>query len=373
MAISFKGLLGSMAAPQNQYNSLLGIDPRAARWNAIGGFLEGAGVGLMTGDWSKGLEASNAADERFQRQQLLGYEMKKQADNQAYDRSRDAKADERWQTQFDYTKGRDAKEDNRWNLTYELQKQAANKVDTPASVREYNFAVQNGYKGSFADWQTVGKSGGMSLGVDPATGALTVMAGGGGGSTGLPAEMGGRMGLGEQFLTNDVPAIEPGIKRGDATGPIDYVQGVFGRGNAGVIHRRMATGADALRRGLTGAGMGVAEADEYANRYLPTWSDNAETLAGKLKSLETDLEAVKRGALAGKSGNLSAFLPGSKVFATDPAPTQPQQAQPQQAQPQANIPREAVSELMADPSPAAIEEFDAVFGQGAAQSVLGGR
>ena len=118
MAISFKGLLGSMAAPQNQYNSLLGIDPRAARWNALGGFLEGAGVGLMTGDWSKGLEASNAADERFQRQQLLGYEMKQKADDRAYDRSRDAKADEWREKQF-------LEDQKRYGMDYALRKRQA--------------------------------------------------------------------------------------------------------------------------------------------------------------------------------------------------------------------------------------------------------
>jgi hypothetical protein len=106
------------------------------------------------------------------------------------------------------------------------------------------------------------------------------------------------------------------------------LQGVFGRGEAGNIHRRMASGADALRRGLTGAGMGVSESGEYANRYLPVWTDDAPTLASKLKSLEADLNAVKNGALAGKTGNLAAFLPGSQMFVTPAAPAAATTASP---------------------------------------------
>jgi hypothetical protein len=71
----------------------------------------------------------------------------------------------------------------------------------------------------------------------------------------------------------------------------------------------MATGVDALRRGLTGAGMAIAEAEEYAKRYSPQWSDDAETLKRKAEGLKTDLEAVAKGAIFGKAGMVGGMVP----------------------------------------------------------------
>ena len=118
MALNIKSLLGAFAPPQqSQYNSLLGIDPRAARWNAVGGLLEGAGVGLMTGDWARGLEASNAADQRFQQNNLLGYQMQSEKDKEA--------ADNQWRQQnWDYRVGRDKVADSQFGQELGLKKQA---------------------------------------------------------------------------------------------------------------------------------------------------------------------------------------------------------------------------------------------------------
>ena len=41
--------------------------------------------------------------------------------------------------------------------------------------------------------------------------------------------------------------------------------------------------------------------------------------------------------------------------------------------PAGQVPPEAIMELSADPSPQAIAEFNAVFGQGAAEAILGAR
>lgn len=344
-------LLGLMPMQQNQMQSLLGAEnynPKGAAWNAFGGLLEGAGVGLMTGDWARGLEASQAADDRYQRQALLGYKVGQDQQDQAWQNKAHARQEQEW-TQEDATNkqvssmlgGISDPGQRMWAQMdpkgYLSNKYGQHESKAPASVQEYQYAQQNGYKGSYTDFKQMGRGGGMSLGVDPETGALTIMAGGGGsgGGGGLPAEVGARMGLGQQFIKTDVPTIEPMIKNGDATGPVDFVSGVFGRGNAGEVHRRMATGADALRRGLTGAGMGQSEANDYANRYLPVWSDDASTLEAKEKSLVADLNAVSNGALAGKTGNFSAFLPGSKAFS--PSTQGSTQPPPAQSQPQNTV------------------------------------
>lgn len=129
------------------------------------------------------------------------------------------------------------------------------------------------------------------------------------GGTSLPAEVGGRIGLGDNFIKNDYPEVIKMIENGDATGPIDYATGILGRGNSGIVQRRMASGADALRRGLTGAGMSASESEEYARRYLPKPFDNAETLRLKAEGLKADLEAVTSGAIKGKAGDVGGFLP----------------------------------------------------------------
>ena len=332
----FPSLLGMNNQQPDPYQSLLGgyYTPQQAKMAWLGGTLQGIGAGLASGKsgaWAQGAALGGGEGLDNYRQRAVAasaLDMRKQ--DQEWQQKANARQEQAWASE-DATNAQVSGmiagiKDPQMRLWAQMDPkgyfdniygQRENKA--PSSVQEYEYAVRQGFKGSLADWKKQG-GGGLSLGIGQ-DGQLTLMQGGGGGSnSSLPAELGGRMGMGEQFLQTDVPAIQPGIERGDATGPIDYVQGVFGRGEAGNIHRRMASGADALRRGLTGAGMGVSESGEYADRYLPVWSDDAATLASKLKSLEADLNAVKNGALAGKTGNLGAFLPGSQMFVTPAAP-----------------------------------------------------
>ena len=141
------------------------------------------------------------------------------------------------------------------------------------------------------------------------------------GGTSLPAEVGGRIGLGDNFIKSDYPEVIKMIENGDATGPIDYAAGVLGRGNSGIVQRRMASGADALRRGLTGAGMSASESEEYARRYLPKPTDDAATLKLKAEGLKADLEAVTSGAIKGKAGDVGGFLPSAPTPSEAPPKT----------------------------------------------------
>lgn len=154
----------------------------------------------------------------------------------------------------------------------------------PSSVKEYEYAKAQGYEGTYEEFLKM------------VTAAKAGVA--------LPAEMGARIGLGDEFLNEDLPGIKKDVEAGAATGILDYAMGWAGRGRQGEIRRRLLTGVDALRRNLTGAGMSATETEEYVGRYLPSITDDAETLVSKISGLERDLRAVKEGAVAGKTGTI---------------------------------------------------------------------
>ena len=124
----------------------------------------------------------------------------------------------------------------------------------------------------------------------------------GGPAEAITPELAARMGLAQGFIEN-FPKIEAAVKNGDLTGPVDHGMASQGWGSAGEIRRQIQTGQDALRRMLTGAGMPVAEADEYVNRYLPTWRDRAEDALSKLRGLKYDLEHAAEIVGKGRGGN----------------------------------------------------------------------
>lgn len=106
----------------------------------------------------------------------------------------------------------------------------------------------------------------------------------------IPAELSARLGLAKKFL-EEAPELKEKVKKGTATGPLDYTYGAAGYGESGKIQRRIADGADALQRMLTGAGMPASEAADYSNRFRTTIKDNDKTLLDKLNNLETVLRS----------------------------------------------------------------------------------
>jgi hypothetical protein len=55
-----------------------------------------------------------------------------------------------------------------------------------------------------------------------------------------------------------------------------------------------------MSRLLSGAGMTQVEIDEKARRYMPTYTDDAESMASKLDQLENELQAAKDMAIRGR-------------------------------------------------------------------------
>ncbi|MQU85697.1 hypothetical protein [Sinorhizobium meliloti] len=164
-------------------------------------------------------------------------------------------------------------------------------------MREYEYAKSQGFTGSFTDYQT-------SLRKAGATNVNTGVQ--------LPAEMGARIGLGDQFLT-ELPQIKSDVKSGAIDSVIERGQLAAGVGTPAEIWRRIETGKEALVRNLTGAGMAQAEAENVAKRYQISPTDSIDTQIKKLEGLERDLEATKAGAIGARTGQLS----------TGPAQAQP--------------------------------------------------
>lgn len=182
--------------------------------------------------------------------------------------------------------------------------------------REYQAAKDQGFQGSFMDYQIKMKEAGrqqvnIDTGaklpsgfrwIDPKNQELGVEPIPGGPATQIPGELAARIGLSGDFL-EQAPALRERIAAGDVTGVYDVNRAQSGIGPQGEIYRQLQSGTDALMRLLTGAGMNETEARSYAERYLPTWRDSAESAASKLDNLVRELKATRDTAMRGRGGS----------------------------------------------------------------------
>lgn len=116
----------------------------------------------------------------------------------------------------------------------------------------------------------------------------------------IAPEVAARAALTGEYLDN-ATGIRERIAQGDMTGPVDFMTAQVGYGEQGETRRQMLSGVDALRRGLTGAGMSAAEAGDYVQRYLPAPQDNAETLLSKHDQLVEELTRYKSNMEQGRT------------------------------------------------------------------------
>ena len=135
----------------------------------------------------------------------------------------------------------------------------------------------------------------------------------------ISAELSARLGLAKKFL-KESPDLQTQIKKGTATGLIDYAQGAMGFGESGALQRRIADGADALQRMLTGAGMPASEAADYSNRFRATYKDNSNTLLDKVTNLDTVLRAQIEMASRGHGDILGDLSTGGQGQIAPPTP-----------------------------------------------------
>lgn len=107
----------------------------------------------------------------------------------------------------------------------------------------------------------------------------------------IGGENAGRIGIAKSFLEDldGEGGIREAVKAGGATGLMDAMAGKTGFGQAGQLYARIESGADALQRMLSGAGMPESEAQAYARRYMPSVKDSPEIVLQKLDRLEKEL------------------------------------------------------------------------------------
>jgi len=130
----------------------------------------------------------------------------------------------------------------------------------------------------------------------------------------MPAEVAARVGLTKAFLdklddrtTEDgrfIPGIKSRVARGELTGSFaGRLAGYFGQGNPGELRAAIDEGSEALLRGLTGAGMNMSEAGNYARRYQFTPIDTTDTMNKKLAQLENALRYIATEEGKGRGGD----------------------------------------------------------------------
>jgi len=118
----------------------------------------------------------------------------------------------------------------------------------------------------------------------------------------LPAETAARIAMGGKFL-DEAPAIRAKIASGMAT---DTATGkaktYFNMGDEGEVARKVKSGTEALLRALTGAGMGIQEAQKYVARYELQPTDTSKGALSKFDQLQDELSRAEQEAFRGRGG-----------------------------------------------------------------------
>ena len=230
-----------------------------------------------------------------------------------YQRGRDASGDARQMA-------RDAFMQNMETERLALARQAAARAGTPAGFQQDQSGGLRPIAGGPADpayKRTVTDRQNAPPGykwADPSNPEMGLVAIPGGPGEKVPAEVAARLGLAKSFLgqlydyTDEKGIKQPGlrsrIEKGEMTGLVDGLQGVAGVGEPGSIKRKISSGAEALLRNLTGAGMNIDEAKKYVSRYEPQWNDSAKTLLDKVDQLARELRSVNDVVSQGRGGSV---------------------------------------------------------------------
>ena len=118
----------------------------------------------------------------------------------------------------------------------------------------------------------------------------------------LPAETSARVAMGGKFL-DEAPVIRSQIASGMATDSITgKVKTYLNMGDEGALAAKVKSGAEALLRALTGAGMSIPEAQKYVARYEIQPTDSSTRMLQKFDQLHDELKRSEEEAFRGRGG-----------------------------------------------------------------------
>ena len=178
-----------------------------------------------------------------------------------------------------------------------LARGAEKAPELPSGVREYEYARQQGFPGTFQDWEA-SKKGGMSLQVDPATGTVSFQQGG----NIKPLTEG--QSKDTVYSTRAQGALPLIDQFGDALTSFpermaDWLPGGAGNFVQTPEYQQAKQAGDeflqAILRKDTGAAITSQEQEMYGKTYLPQPGDSAPVLQQKKVSRTRALEAIKAG------------------------------------------------------------------------------
>lgn len=166
----------------------------------------------------------------------------------------------------------------------------------PSGVQEYEYAKAQGFPGTFQDWEA-SKKGGMSLQVDPETGAVTFQQGG---NIKPMTEGQSKDAVYSTRAEGALPIID---SMGDALTSLPEATGgklpVVGNYIKSKEYQQAEQAGNeflqAILRKDTGAAITSQEMAEYGTTYLPRPGDGPEVLAQKQQSRRRALAAIKAG------------------------------------------------------------------------------
>lgn len=191
-------------------------------------------------------------------------------------------------------------------------------VKPSESERAYEQAKADGFTGSRMEYDIAMKEAGrnkidINTGVklpsgyewlDPNDQSRGVKPIAGGPAEQIPGELAARIGMAENFLSKDLPEIRSAVKAGNVTGLFDRFQAANNSGSVQArTYQKIQSGVEVLSRLLSGAGMTKDEIAEKTARYLPTYTDDANSVAAKMDQLEAELNATKDMAMRGRGGS----------------------------------------------------------------------
>jgi len=311
------GLLGQYYNPQDLKKAKL----KAGLLNAGIALLSqkpelGQGIGTSLGAALRGgAEGAQQAQADYMQNAMMGYSMDRQAKDDAWQAKTRERQQHAWDSEDQANEARKAfysalPEDQRQlaeaypeqfgKLYAEAQLRKAfpepSTASKPAALQEYEYAVGQGFKGTFQDWEA-SKKGGMALSVDPQTGQVTF-------------QQGGNIKPMTEAQSKDTTYT---VRAADALkvfDPLAHNLTSFGSstlGNTPYVGNYLKSKEyqqaeqagneflQAILRKDTGAAITEGEQALYGDTYLPRPGDSPEVQAQKAQSRARAIEAMRAG------------------------------------------------------------------------------